>query len=152
MNLEIMEAVKKELESIQLRRHQLLFLVTENFKNDICFVSDSLGVPYLNVNSELSKMLKNLPIKRRPRKVSELFKRIVKEQNTNILVLDHIEILFDPQLQQNPILLLEDISRNYTLIVGWKGQYYNKKLVYSEPDHDEYFTCDNKDGIIIEFK
>lgn len=137
MNTDVMQAIKKELNSIQLRRHQLMFLVTDNFKNETRFVSDGLEVPYVNVNFELSEMLKDLPLKRRPRKVNEFLKKIVREKNADTQVLDQIEILFDPQLQQNPVLLLEDISRNYTLIVEWKGQYYNRKLVYGEPEHDE---------------
>ncbi|MFC4402376.1 BREX-3 system P-loop-containing protein BrxF [Gracilibacillus xinjiangensis] len=147
-----MQAVYKELDYIHMRRHQLMLLVTNNFKKDINFFSDILDVPYVNINFELSEMLKDLPLKRRPRKVNELLKKIVREKNADTLVLDHIEILFDSQLQQNPILLLEDISRNFTLIVGWKGQYYNRKLVYGEPEHDEYFTHDNTEGIIIEMK
>lgn len=150
MNVDVMQAINNELSNIQLRRHQLLFLVTDNFKRDIKFVSDSLEAPYVNVNLELSEMLKDLPMKRRSRKVSEFLKKIVRNKNADILVLDHIEIFFDPQLQHNPVLLLEDVSRNFTLIVGWKGQYCNQKLVYGE--HDEYFTHDNPEGIIIELK
>jgi len=152
MNNDVMQAINNELINIQLRRHQLMFLVTDNFKKDIKFVSDGLEVPYVNVNLELSEMLKDLPLKRRSRKVNEFLKKIVKEKNADTLVLNHIEILFDLKLHQNPVLLLEDISRNFTLIVGWKGQFYNRKLVYGEPEHDEYFTHDNTDGIIIEFK
>ncbi|MDM8101340.1 BREX-3 system P-loop-containing protein BrxF [Oceanobacillus oncorhynchi] len=152
MNTDVLQAINKELNNIRLRRHQLVFLITDNFKEDIRFVSEGLDVPYVNVNYELSEMLKDLSIKRRPRKVNELLKRIVREKNADTLVLDHTEILFDPQLHQNPVLLLEDISRNFTLIVGWKGQCYNRKLVYGEPEHDEYFTHDNTEGIIIEMK
>lgn len=152
MNTDVIQAINNELSNIQLRRHQLLFLVTDNFKKDIKFVSDVLEIPYVNINLELSEMLKDLPLNRRPRKVNEFLKKIVRDKNADTLVLDHIEILFDPQLQHNIVLLLEGISRNFSLIVGWKGQYYNQKLIYGEPEHDEYFTHDNTDGIIIEFK
>lgn len=147
-----MQVLNKELLNIKLKRHQLIFIVNEQFKRDIKFVSNELAIPHINVNYELSKALKDIPLKRRSRKVNESLKAIVRSKSAETLVLDNIEILFDTQLQQNPVLLFEDISRNYTLIVGWKGKYYNKKLVYSEPEHEEYFTQDNTEGIIIQYK
>ncbi|SFA83174.1 hypothetical protein SAMN04488072_102181 [Lentibacillus halodurans] len=146
-----MQAINRELTNIQLKRHQLIFLVTEQFKKDIKCVSESLEVPYVNVNYELSEVLKDLPLKKRPRQVSEFLTKIVRNKNADTLVIDNIEILFDPQLQQNPVLLLENISRNVTLIVGWKGHYSGRKLVYSEPEYYDYFTHENTEGIIINY-
>jgi len=96
-------------------------------------------------------MLKDLPLKKRPRKVSEFLTLIIRDKKADTLVLDHIEILFDPQLQQNPVLLLENISRNVTLIVGWKGHCSGRKLVYSEPEYDDYFTHEHTEGIVINY-
>src|SRR5699024_3888135 len=151
MDTDVMDAINKELDNIHLRRHQLIFLVTDDFKEDIRFVSDGLEVPYININLELSKMLQDIPFKKRPRIINELVKKIVRDKENDILVIDHIEILFDPQLHHNPVLLLEDLSRNFKLIVAWRGQCNKQKIIYAEPDHDEYFTHDNTEGIIIEY-
>jgi len=151
MSSDIMQAINQELTNIELRRHQLIFLVRDQFRKDIKYVSESLEIPYININYELSKMLKDLPVKKRPRKVSEFLTLIIRDKNADMLVLDHIEILFDPQLQQNPVLLLENISRNVTLIVRWKGHCSGRKLVYSEPENDDYFTHDDTEGMIINY-
>ncbi|GEN46749.1 BREX-3 system P-loop-containing protein BrxF [Alkalibacillus haloalkaliphilus] len=149
MREELIEMVEKETESIKLKRHQLIYIVQPSLKKDLRVVSQKLNVPYINLNLELSKELMDVPLIKRPRKVNQLVKQIVKDHEARTLVLDHIEILFDQNLQQNPGILLEDVSRNVTLIVGWKGSSQHHKLIYGEPGHNEYFTYDNPEGIII---
>lgn len=149
MKEELFELVKQELENIELKRHQLIYIVHSSFKKDLLAISQKLNIPYININLELSKELMDIPINKRPRRVSQLVKQIIKNHQGKTLVLDHIEVLFDPNLKQNPVLLLEDISRNTILIVGWKGTSQNHKLIYGEPDHNEYYTYGNTEGVII---
>src|SRR5699024_5148891 len=151
MDTDVMDAINKELDNIHLRRHQLIFLVTDDFKEDIRFVSDGLEVPYININLELSKMLQDITIKKRQRIINERDKKIIIDKENDILVLDHIAIVFGRQLHHNPVLLLEDLSRDFKLIVAWSGQCNKQKIIYAEPDHDEYFTQENTEGIIIEY-
>ncbi|KGX84851.1 BREX-3 system P-loop-containing protein BrxF [Pontibacillus litoralis] len=141
--------IESELKSIHMRRHQLLFVVSESFNRDISFIAKQIGIPNINLNYELSKVLKNIPAKKRHRNVSNSLKQIVREKNSTILVIDHIEILYDPQLQQDPVALLEDISRNYTLIVSWSGKTNGENLVYADQDHVEYYKRDKTDGVIL---
>lgn len=141
--------IKSELKSIHIRRHQLLFVVSESFNGDIGIIATQINIPYINLNYELSKVLKSIPAKKRKRNVNSSLKQIVRERDSSILVIDHIEILFDPQLEQDPVALFEDISRNYTLIVSWRGKTNGESLVYADQDHVEYYKHDRTDGVIL---
>lgn len=104
----------------------------------------------MNLNLQLSELLKDIPYKNRARKVFPIVKDIIKNTGHTNVCLDHIEILFDPSLKQDPIKLLQDISRNYILIASWKGKYENQRLFYAQPDHSEYYYCDHFEGTVIQ--
>jgi hypothetical protein len=56
----------------------------------------------------------------------------------NTILLDNIEILFDVALKQDPLRLLQGLSRNHTIIVSWNGSTENGFLTYAVPGHPEY--------------
>ena len=37
------------------------------------------------------------------------------------MLLDHLEILFDPALEQDPLRLLQGVSRDRTVVAAWPG-------------------------------
>jgi len=55
-----------------------------------------------------------------------------------LVLLDNIEILFDVHLKQDPLRLLQGLSRNKTVVVAWPGRVLNDTLIYAEPEHPEY--------------
>jgi hypothetical protein len=55
-----------------------------------------------------------------------------------VVLLDNIEILFDPSLKQDPLRLLQGLSRNKTIIAAWNGSFVNGYITYAKPDHSEY--------------
>ena len=54
------------------------------------------------------------------------------------MLLDNIELLFDASLALDPLRLLEEISRNWTLVVAWPGHVEGGWLIYARPGHPEY--------------
>jgi len=66
------------------------------------------------------------------------------------VLLDNIEILFDSALQQNPLLLLQGLSRNRTLVVSWNGSIKDGSLTYAEPGHPEFRKYACKDFLYID--
>lgn len=55
------------------------------------------------------------------------------------LLVDHIELLFDPLLQIDPLRALKLASRRRRLLVVWPGRLDDDgALVYAEPGHPEY--------------
>lgn len=97
-----------------------------------------LGLRYINLGLELSQMLLDLTERQRVLKVPQLVDQIIGSIEDNPAILDHIEILFAPSLQQDPLRLLQGLSRNKTILAIWNGQVNNGYLTYASVDHPEY--------------
>ena len=107
-------------------------------------------IPYLNVNLALSQRLLDLTSKERPLRVRRLLDDVIGEQPGDVIVLDNIELLFDPALHQDPLACLQALSRNKTLIAAWSGTYDEKRvLTYAEPGHPEYRRYERPEVIVI---
>lgn len=65
------------------------------------------------------------------------------------MVLDNLEILFDKDLQQDPLRLLQSISRNRAVVASWNGSINSGRLLYAEPGHPEYRSYDTVDALIV---
>ena len=68
------------------------------------------------------------------------------------IVLDKLDILFDPSLQTDPLVLLKSLSRNKTIIAVWSGSLKDSKLYYSEPGYPEYKSYPVEDFVAIDAK
>ena len=107
------------------------------------------GIPYLNVNLALSRRLLDLTEKERPLRVRRLLTDVIDEQSADVVALDNIELLFDPTLHQDPLVCLQGLSRNKTLIAAWGGSYVNSMLTYAEPGHPEYRRYQHPETIVF---
>jgi hypothetical protein len=106
------------------------------------------AAPLLNVSLELSKMLLELTERQRKLQASRVLGQLVSdaaaaseenvEPGSGTVLLDNIELLFDASLALDPLRLLEEISRNWTLVVAWPGQVEGGWLLYARPGHPEY--------------
>ena len=105
--------------------------------------------PYLNVNLALSQRLLSLTSKERPLRVRRLLAEAIDEHPQDTIALDNIELLFDPTLHQDPLVLLQGLSRNKTLIAAWGGTYQDSILTYAEPGHAEYRRYERPTVIVI---
>ena len=52
-------------------------------------------------------------------------------------------------LKQDPLRLLQGISRNRTVIASWNGTYTEGRLLYAELGHHEYRSYDAVDALIV---
>jgi len=102
----------------------------------------------ISVNSELSKLLLDMTTKQRTLHVPKLLEQIAATAGKTVL-LDNIEMLFDVELKQDPLRLLQGISRNRTIVAAWNGYVEGQKLLYAEPGHQEYRVYDAKDLLIV---
>jgi len=108
------------------------------------------GHHVLNFNLEISKCLLQIHKADRQLKLKEVVQGILEEQNQNIVFLDNTEILFDVQLQVNPLRLLKDLSRNQVIVATWNGRMHNGQLLYAKPGHPEHRAETNIDFPIID--
>ena len=107
------------------------------------------GWPLVNVNLVLSERLLDLTAKQRTLRVARIFDDIVHEQVGDTVLLDNIEMLFHPDLKQDPLRLLQSFARNRTIVATWRGGQLGTSLTYAAPDHPEYRRFDEPQALII---
>ena len=101
-------------------------------------VGQYLGSPIVNVNLELSRRMLNLTVRQRALQVSRLLEDVLRDTENEVVLLDNIEILFARPLKQDPLRLLQGLSRNRTVVATWNGEIKNQILIYAGPEHPEY--------------
>lgn len=101
-------------------------------------VRDRTDSPIVNVNLELSRRMLELTERQRALQLPRLLREIVSKGSNEMVLLDNIEIIFDVGLKQDPLRLLQGISRNQTVVAAWNGTIVEDSLIYAAPDHPEY--------------
>jgi ABC-type hemin transport system ATPase subunit len=104
----------------------------------LTYVKERIGAPLVNVNLELSRRMLELTERRRPLQLPRLLREIVDDAASEVVLLDNLEILFDVSLQQDPLRLLQGLSRNKTVVAAWNGSIDKDHMTYAVPDHPEY--------------
>ena len=98
-------------------------------------VHQRTSAPLINVNLELSRRMLDLTERQRALQLPRLLGEIVNETEGDVALLDNIEILFDVALKQDPLRLLQGISRNKTIVASWNGSVDKDSLTYAVPGH-----------------
>jgi hypothetical protein len=112
-------------------------------------IHERIGAPVINVNLELSRHMLELTERQRALQLPRIFAEIVNASNGDLVLLDNIELLFDVSLKQDPLRLLQGLSRNKTLVVAWNGSVSSGYLTYAIPEHPEYRRYMLSDFIIV---
>ena len=138
-------------------------------------VSASTSAPLVNVNLELSRRMLYLTERQRALQLPLLLQDVcassVERQASDVLLFDNIEILFDVRLKQDPLRLLQGLSRNRTIVAAWPGSVigsiidhfaFGKQdtrrsthdagpyLTYAVQDHPEYRRYPIRDLVIVD--
>lgn len=119
-------------------------------------VQERTGAPLVNASLELARRMLELTASQRARRIGTLLGDLVDESQTDgrgsgedresargpacgMVLLDNIEIVFDPSLCQDPLPLLLGTSRNTVVVVAWPGVVADGWLSYAEPGHPEHY-------------
>lgn len=101
----------------------------------------------ININLMLSEKLLGVS-KRDYIRSGEYVQELLNNSNC-LYILEHIDILFDPQLKIDPIALLKNLSRSRCLIVIWPGEYRDGVWSYANSNHPEYYRSTDSVGIVF---
>jgi predicted ATPase len=107
------------------------------------------GMALINVNLDLSRRMLDLTERQRVLQLPKLLEEIVSAAGTNVVLMDNIELLFDTSLKQDPLRLLQGLSRNKTLVVAWNGAVSGGQITYAAPDHLEYRKYPVRDFLVL---
>ena len=151
MKEHIQDKLKRSIASSGGTYHKLILLVGESGSGKTKALNDlsiEIGVEIINLNLLLSKQLLEMTPKQRSLQLAKIIEDTIREEG-DIIILDNIELLFDISLKQDPLRLLQMISRNRTIISSWNGKQDQSKLLYAEAGHPEYRTYDITDLLIV---
>jgi hypothetical protein len=135
-------------------------------------VHERIAAPLVNVNLELSRRMLDLTERQRALRLPRLLAEIVGASATEVILLDNLELLFDVSLKQDPLRLLQGLSRNNTVVAAWSGEIRTEErglqtelkaandsslitqssllyLVYATPDHPEYRRYPLRDFLVV---
>ena len=115
-------------------------------------LADERSWPLVNVNLALSERLLEFPSQRRALQVPSLLRRIADGHAGDVLLLDSIEILFSPELKQDPLRLLQGLGRHRSVVAAWAGEYDGERLTCAEPGHPQYRRYDKPEGVMVTIK
>lgn len=170
------EAVITAIDQAQELYHRLVFLVAPAGAGKTVVlqeVSEATGAPLLNVNLELSRRMLDLTERQRALQLPRLLSDVVSASEGDVVLLDNIELLFDVSLKQDPLRLLQGLSRNKTVVAAWSGEIVTEvkgpsaesnlkavsspqlrslHVVYAVPHHPEYRRYPVQDFLAIELQ
>ena len=147
----IRDIVIERCKSAEGLYHRLVLLVGETGSSKtgvLREVAEEFGSSVLNVNLALSGELLELTAKQRSLRLSGILDQIAAKAQTPV-VLDNLEILFDKDLQQDPLRLLQSISRNRAVVASWTGTMNSGRLLYAETGHPEFHSYEMVDALIV---
>jgi len=151
MSEPMQDKIKRSLQATEGLYHRLVLLVGQSGSGKtgiLCGVAGDQGIEVININLALSAELLGLTIKQRALRLPEILTQIVDKAESPV-VLDNLEILFDKDLKQDPLRLLQGISRNRSVLASWNGTVAGSKLMYAETDHPEYRCYDLVDTLVV---
>lgn len=131
-------------------------------------VQEHLGASLINVNLDLSRQLLDLTERQRALQLPRLLTEITNSAAGEVVLFDNIEILFDVSLKQDPLRLLQGLSRNKAVVAAWNGKIISDEwkvmsnerhsslsphhsslyLIYAAPDHPEYRRYQVRDFLV----
>lgn len=132
--------------------HRLILLVAPAGAGKTAALRDvhvRTAAPLFNINLELSQRMLELTGRQRALQVPQLLSEIVSASAADVVLLDNIELLFDVLLKQDPLRLLQGLSRNQTVVVAWNGSIDDEHLTYATPDHPEYRRYPLRDLLVV---
>ncbi len=111
-------------------------------------IAEDYGKKVINVNLEVSAELLQLSARQRVLQLRDVLDKITIDV-ADLVFLDNIEILFEKDLQQDPLRLLQSLSRNISVVATWNGDKFGGQLTYAEVGHREYRRYDSVDAICV---
>jgi len=148
----IVEQIRQQLVSVNELYNRLILVVGSAGSGKTASLRElaALGpYPVVNIGVELSRVLLELSERQRILQLPRLLDEIVATHEEPILILDNTEILFAAALQQDPLRLLQQISRNRTIIASWFGSIVGQDLTHAVPNHPEFRRYPSREVVLV---
>lgn len=151
------DQIVRKIDEVKDSYHRLVLVVAPEGAGKttaLQTVRERLGAPCINLNLELSRRLLDLTERQRSLHIQGLVEEVVAEAGADLVLLDNIEILFDPKLQQDPLRCLQQLARHRTVVAAWGSAVADDGaasavLTYAALGHPEYRRYSANDLTIV---
>lgn len=92
---------------------------------------------YVDCQDLITAELLEVVPKFRPREAPHIIDQVLSQEKADVILLDGIQLLFVPVLNLDPLALLRQLSKKYTIIAAWPGSYADGRLSFLEPGRAE---------------
>lgn len=146
-NLPALERLIEEVSDLQSK---LILVVGDRGKTGLLrALARRLNVSPINVGVKLGHRLAATPFSDRGFSTNELLREITDNgRDGTALLLDNLEVLFEPSLKVNPLNVIKLLAHSRSVIAAWPGEIRGERLIYADighPEHRDY----TRDGIVI---
>ena len=108
-----------------------------------------LNIEPLNVGLELGRRLAATPNNKRGFSAGELLREIADKERTDAPLLpDNLELLFEKNLQINPLDLVKRLAHSKRVVAVWPGELRGDRLIYADMSHPEHRDY-SRDGVVV---
>lgn len=148
----MIHVIEDKLKEVSSSYYRLLLLVENHDKpltDVIERIASAIHARRINFSAELSSALLDMPSRQRGVRVARIASEIIGSIESDTVLLEHIDLIFTPSLQQDPLALLKAISRNKTVIAIWPGSTDGATLTHGEEWHPEYLRYNVDDFEVI---
>ena len=150
----IQTRLNEAVNAVEQAYYRLILLVGESGSGKtkaIRSFADQAKIEIINLNLALSESLLGLTKRQREIQLPILLDDLIADRHSPV-IFDNIELLFDVTLQNDPLRVLQRLSRNHLIIATWNGTFLGEKLNYAVPGHNEFREYDASDIYIITIK
>ena len=145
--LDKLERLAGEIGDLQSK---LILLVGNGGKTRLLrALAQRLNAAPFNVGVKLGHRLAATPVSERGFSVNGLLRDVTDSARGNApLLLDNLEVLFEPSLKINPLDFLKRLAHARRVVAVWPGEMRDDRLVYANMGHPEYRDY-TRDGVVV---
>jgi hypothetical protein len=149
-NFPALDKLEQLIEEIGDLQSKLILLVGNGGKTRLLHVlAQRLKTAPVNVGVELGHCLAVTPVADRAFSANELLRGITDSVCGDApLLLDNLEVLFEPSLKINPLDLIKRLAHSRRVVAVWPGEMRDDRLVYASMGHPEYRDY-TRDGVVV---
>lgn len=115
-------------------------------------LATKLNSESINLGLELASLLAATPNNKRGFSAGELLREITNNHKTgDLLLLDNLELLFEPSLQVNPLDLIKRLAHAQPVVAVWPGELRGDRLTYADISHPEHREYSREGVVVVEF-
>ena len=123
--------------------HKLLIIAGPSESGKTCLlkqIAAQFQLPSINLSLFLSQRLLSQTRRQRSLNAEDVAIEVIDEHMKSGLCLDDTELLFDSTLRLNPLVFLQEITRNRLIVATWNGVVTGGELRFGHTGHPDYFS------------